>query len=90
MGKFYTEKKVKRMLLSWCPTLDICLLAQGKLESLVGIDCEVYDFIAGKLIAKEAGAIVTDLKGGVEDDEKNGEFIIANNDSIKNAMMISI
>ncbi|MFH1565531.1 MAG: inositol monophosphatase [bacterium] len=74
-------KKVKRVLTNWCPTFDYCLLAFGKIESIINDDNEIYDYIAGKLIAKEAGAVVTDFKGR-EQKDKDSVFVASNNEVI--------
>lgn len=74
-------KKVKRVSLNWCPTLDFCLLALGKIESIINNNNEVYDYIAGKLIAKEAGAVITDFKGQ-EQKDKDSVFVASNNEVI--------
>lgn len=68
----------KRMLTSWCPTSDYCLLASGKIEGLINYGTEVYDFSAGKLIAEEAGAKITDLKNRSLLNDKQTEFIVSN------------
>lgn len=44
-------------------------------------DNEVYGYIAGKLIAKEAGAIVTDFNGQ-EQKDKDSVFVASNNEVI--------
>ncbi|MCD4761023.1 inositol monophosphatase [bacterium] len=78
---------VKRVLANWSPALEFCLLASGKIESMISIDNEIYDFIGGKLIATEAGAMVTDLQGQPEVDDKNNNFVISNNKKIHNQIL---
>lgn len=56
--------QVKRVLTNWAPALDWCLLAEGRIAALVSLDSEHEDQVAGTLIAREAGALVTDLAGG--------------------------
>jgi myo-inositol-1(or 4)-monophosphatase len=70
---------VKRMLWSWSGAADMCILASGKIESLLNKNTELWDFLAGKLIAKEAGCVVTDLKGKPEENDFNREFLASNN-----------
>ena len=70
----------KRLLLNWCPTLDYCLLASGKIEVVIHDGVNLFDFAAGKLIALEAGAQVFRLDGKAESDFTEGKFIIANSD----------
>ncbi|MFA6098818.1 MAG: inositol monophosphatase [Patescibacteria group bacterium] len=71
-------KKVKRILINWSPALDFCYLAQGKIEAIINNGCEIYDYSAGKLIAREAGALVTDLRGKPEKEDLNEKFLISN------------
>jgi fructose-1,6-bisphosphatase/inositol monophosphatase family enzyme len=54
------------------------LLASGKIEAVINNRNDIYDYAAGKLIAKEAGAVVTDFKGKKEDDEQNSQFLASN------------
>lgn len=37
--------------------------ADGRIDALVGSDCKLYDIIAGAIIARSAGAAVTDFSG---------------------------
>ncbi|MDE2188652.1 MAG: inositol monophosphatase, partial [Patescibacteria group bacterium] len=58
---------VKRKISMWAPSLDFCLLASGKIECIVNNNPDGdHDVLPGKLIAKEAGAIVTDWNGKPE------------------------
>jgi len=66
--------EIKRYLTSWSVALDFCLLAAGRIDGIINNKCEVYDFIAGRLIASEAGAVITDFKGQ-KDEDKNNRFI---------------
>lgn len=43
--------------------LDLCLVADGQLDAFWEQELNLYDIAAGALIAKEAGATVTDFKG---------------------------
>ena len=69
---------VNRMINNWSPAASLCLLASGKVEGLAFSEISLYDFAAGKLIAKEAGALITDFAGEKESDE-NSKFIASNN-----------
>lgn len=42
--------------------VDLCYTACGKFDALVSGRCNLYDFAAGSLIAKEAGLAVSDFK----------------------------
>jgi myo-inositol-1(or 4)-monophosphatase len=73
----------KRIAFNWSPAYDYCLLAAGKIESMItDSGTEIYDFSAGKLIALEAGAVLTDLYGKKEKDYRNDSFILSNNKTI--------
>ncbi len=77
-SKFY-----KRVTFNWSPAYDYCLLASGKIEALItDSGTEIYDYGAGKLIAKEAGAKVYSLNGEEEADFMNDEFIIGNSKKV--------
>jgi myo-inositol-1(or 4)-monophosphatase len=75
-------KKIKRVLAIWSVALDLCLLASGKIETIVCIDVELHDYIAGKLIAREAGALITDFGGKKEENEMNNTFLVSNGTNI--------
>lgn len=72
------DLKIKRILNSWSPAFDFCLLAEGKIEAIINNNTDIYDFSAGKLIAKEAGAKVTAFDGEDERDDKNPIFVASN------------
>ncbi len=76
--KMNKQNMIKRYLITWCGALDLCLVALGRFEALINYDNEIYDFLAGKLIAKEAGAVITDFKGK-KDQYNNGIFLASNN-----------
>lgn len=81
------KRNVKRILRNWSVALDFGLLARGCLEAIINKDNEIYDYIAGKLIAKEAGAKVTDFQGNDEKNEKNRQFIISNGTKIHEELL---
>ena len=81
------KKRVKRFLQNWCPTYELCLLAAGKIEGIINNDNELYDYCAGKLIAKEAGAKVTDFDGNLEVNDKSNIFIISNGTKIHQELL---
>lgn len=55
--------KVKRVLTNWAPALDWCLLAHGGIDAVISLDSEREDQPGGALIAREAGALLTDFAG---------------------------
>jgi len=73
--------KCKRFMNNWSVAYDLCLLALGRIEVEMNYNCEIYDYAAGRLIAEEAGALVTDYQGGSVDDQ-NSRFIATNGTSI--------
>ncbi|MFA6520244.1 MAG: inositol monophosphatase [Candidatus Paceibacterota bacterium] len=78
----------KRILFGWSPAYDYCLLASGKIESVMTDGgTEIYDFGAGKLIALEAGAVLTDLNGKNEKSYLNSNFLLSNNKVIHNYVL---
>lgn len=79
--------KLKRVLINWSLAMDFCLLASGKIEVIVNRGCKPHDYLAGKLIAKEAGAMIVDFNGRPEQDEKNDHFIVVNNKLILDKLL---
>lgn len=73
---------IKRSLNNWSPAFDFCLLASGKIEVIINDGNEIYDCAAGKLIAREAGALITDFKGNKDLDDTNRFFLASNGTKI--------
>lgn len=46
--------------------LDLCYVAAGRVDGFFELGLKPWDIAAGELIAREAGAIVTDFAGGTE------------------------
>ncbi|MFA6466266.1 MAG: inositol monophosphatase [Patescibacteria group bacterium] len=82
-----TSNIIKRYMENWSPLLDFSMLAAGKIEVVISSDSELHDILAGKLIAKEAGAIILSLDGNLETDDRNTSFICANNKVIANKIL---
>ncbi|MFH1276452.1 MAG: inositol monophosphatase family protein [Candidatus Woesearchaeota archaeon] len=57
------RNQVKRILTHWSPAFDFVLLATGKIESIISMESEVHDQIAGLVIAKELGLIIKRVDG---------------------------
>jgi myo-inositol-1(or 4)-monophosphatase len=58
------ERSCKRVLRSWCPSVDWGLIATGRLGGLVAYRNEPWDLVAGALIAQEAGAGIVSSTSG--------------------------
>lgn len=69
---------LKRVLTNWGVALDFCLLAAGKIEGVVFKDLEIYDFAAGKMIAQEAGALLTGFDGSSSLDFSHNACVASN------------
>lgn len=91
LDALWTEKiiksDIKRLCFNWSVGIDFCMLASGKIEAILHNNLDIHDFLAGKLIAKEAGAYVTDLEGREETEDKNNVFLITNNKIINNKIL---
>ncbi len=70
------EKKVKRILNPWSTAYALTLIGAGHIEGMISCGAEIYDIAAAKLIAREAGALVTDFEGN-QDIDKNNFFMVA-------------
>lgn len=57
------KREARRVLSTWAPSIDWCLLAAGKIDGVVSFESEREDMWAGRLIAEEAGLPVTDFNG---------------------------
>ena len=58
------ERSSKRVLRSWCPSVDWGLIATGRIAGMVAYRNEPWDLVGGALIAQEAGAeVATDASG---------------------------
>ena len=55
--------------------LDIAHVASGQADLFFTHSPKLWDYAAGSVIAREAGAIITDIKGGTDFGEKNGIII---------------
>lgn len=82
IGNLKIKGKVKRVLFNWSPAVDFCLLASGKIESMINYKTEIYDFLGAKLILREAGAVLTDFKGKPDTDDFARTFVASNNSAI--------
>jgi len=71
-------KRTKRALFNWSFALDACLLASGKIEAIIVKEINLWDFAAGKLIAREAGALITNFGGDYEKSDLSNTFLISN------------
>lgn len=83
-------RQYKRYLIDWSPAFDCCLLASGKIESIINDDNELYDYAAGKIIAREAGAVITDFSGMEQNDKETSRFVASNNLKIHDAILKSL
>lgn len=55
--------------------LDIAHVASGQADLFFTHSPKLWDYAAGAVIAREAGAMITDIKGGTDFGEKNGIII---------------
>ena len=81
------QANIQRVMSNWSPALDFCLLALGKIEAMFNYDNELYDNLAGKLIAREAGARLTDLKGKKLASDRENIFLASNGARIHNHLV---
>lgn len=70
-------RKVSSTRIFGCATVDLCFLASGKIDIYMNSLLNPWDFAAGVLIAKEAGAEITTNKGNQIELHKT-DIILAN------------
>lgn len=80
----------KRAMNNFSVAFELCMVASGKLESMMNDGTELYDYAAGKLIALEAGAKIVNLTGEKEESDLNDLFIISNTDKINKQILKAI
>jgi myo-inositol-1(or 4)-monophosphatase len=74
---FLTEIRGERRLGS--AALDLCYVGAGRLDGYWEKDLKPYDAMAGMLIAREAGGVVTDYAGGeFPQREDRGRYVASN------------
>lgn len=81
---------IKRYLDLWSPAFCYCGLACGRIEAIINDGIELYDFAAGKLLALEAGAKVTDFEGGHDDGGPSDTFLITNGSRIHDFLIDAV
>ena len=69
------QKELARCMLNWSMANDLCLLASGAVSAAIAEKLVLYDIAAGKLIAAEAGASITNFG---KDIDTNTTFIVSN------------
>jgi len=76
-GAFLTKIRGERRLGS--AALDLCYVAAGRLDGYWEKDLKTYDVMAGMLIVREAGGVVTDYAGGeFPQREERGRYVASN------------
>lgn len=81
--------RCRRLLDTWAPSMEWTLLAQGKIDALVSLGSGVYDRLAGELIAKEAGGIVTDFQGAPVA-ASGSTYILASNNTLLHQAILDL
>lgn len=82
-----TRLEMKRLITNWSIAIDLCLLASGKIEAMICDGNPHHDIAAGLLIAKEAGAKVTDHQGNLLDKEMEREVVVTNGTKIHETLV---
>ncbi|WZY00651.1 inositol monophosphatase [Bacillus sp. FSL W7-1360] len=59
----YIDLNCKRMMRTWAPTLQWCMLAKGDIDGIILYNSEGDDLYSGILMVKEAGGVVVDFQG---------------------------
>lgn len=76
-GAFLTRIRGERRLGS--AALDLCYVAAGRLDGYWEKDLKPYDAMAGMLLVREAGGVVTDYAGGAwPQREDRGRYVASN------------
>ncbi|EGQ9934413.1 TPA: inositol-1-monophosphatase [Vibrio vulnificus] len=65
--------------------LDLCYVAAGRVDGYFELGLKPWDIAAGELIAREAGAIITDFAGGTEY-IKSGNVVVSSARGVKSLL----
>ena len=84
-GAFLTRTRGERRLGS--AALDLCYVAAGRLDGYWEKDLKPYDAMAGLLIVREAGGVVTDYAGGPRPQAEDRGRYVASNGPLHPAML---
>ena len=85
-----SKLSIRRDLDLWAPAFCYCGLACGKIEAIINDKIELYDFAAGKLIALEAGAKITDFYGLAVIDDTIDAFVMSNGTPIHSTVISKV
>lgn len=66
--------------------LDFAYLASGKIDCCLNIGLNIWDLNIGELLVREAGGIITDIKGGTEYHD-NGSIIAGNVNIVRKILL---
>lgn len=80
--------KIRSVRILGSSALELSLVARGSIEAVYQIGLAAYDFAAGVLIAKEAGAKITDFKG--EEWKFPGNHFLVSNGLFHNLLLEEI
>ena len=78
---------IKRVLENWSPAYEFCLLASGKIEAIVSNGLDLEDYVAGKLILREAGGKITDFTGQPLTDDRANVFVASNGTGLHDQLL---
>ena len=67
--------------------LDLCYVAAGRLDGYWEKDLKTYDVMAGLVLVREAGGLVTDYAGGANPQHSERGRYVASNGRIHDAML---
>ena len=83
VGSLFTECADFRR--SGSAALDLCYVAAGRVDGYFELGLKPWDMAAGELIAREAGAILTDFAGGTEY-MKSGNIVASSARGVKSIL----
>ncbi len=83
-------RPVQRVINEWCCTYNFCLVGMGKIEGMIVNGSYPHDFAAGKIIAREAGCLISTFNGENEIDDLSTQFIVAGNAAILQELLVVV
>lgn len=81
------QLNVKRLLTNWSTALELCLVAAGKTEGIIVNGPQIHDYMAGKLLIREAGGFITNFQGIEQIEDISEQFIATNGHQIHEQLL---
>lgn len=77
----------ERFIQMWSPASELAHIASGHITASINNQNEVYDFVAGKLLIREAGGRITNLDGTMQTNDRHAVFVASNGTAVHDEIL---